>query len=90
MKTLTVLAFVLLVSPVFAKENWESQITMQKINRIQALYDEGVKLHQKGSTNHGCYVVRQAVRESWMLQSDNKMTYNQLKPLYANLCKRDY
>ena len=91
MKLLSTLAIVLLLSnSIFAKEDWKTPFIMEKINRIHALYDAGLEQHQKGSTKQGCYIVRQAVRESWELQSDNKMTYNQMRPLYKQLCNIDY
>jgi hypothetical protein len=63
-------------------------VTMEKINRVQTLYDEGIKLHNKGSIKHGCYLVRQAVREAWMIQGDDKFTFNQIEPLYKELCEK--
>jgi len=62
--------------------------TMEKINRVQQLYDLGIQKYDDGHTKHGCYLIRQAEREAWMIQGDNKLTYNQIAPIYKELCKR--
>lgn len=57
-----------------------------KRERVQTLYDYGLKYYDKGSKYQGCYLLRQAVKEARHL-TDNLETYNQIYPIYEATCK---
>lgn len=57
-----------------------------KMERVQTLYDYGLKYYDKGSKYQGCYLLRQAVREARFL-NDNMETYNTIYPVYEKTCK---
>ena len=63
----------------------DSQQIMERFNRVQLLYDAGVQQYDKGSKFQGCYIIRQAIRESrWI--GDDYQTYNQLIDLGKERC----
>jgi len=65
----------------------ENGFEKEKRARVQTLYDYGlIYYHEKGSKYQGCYLLRQAVRESRFL-NDNMETYNTIYLVYEKTCK---
>lgn len=63
----------------------DTQQIMERFNRVQLLYSSGVQQYDKGSKFQGCYIIRQAIRESrWI--GDDYQTYNQLINLGKERC----
>ena len=65
-----------------------SSTTMQKINEVQMIYDQAIKQYEQGSQKQGCYIMHQAVKQAWLIQGDDKFTYNQVNTVYQELCKQ--
>lgn len=68
-------------------EEKNTQLIMERFNRVQILYDEGLKLHETGSKYQGCYYLRLAVRESRHIGDDGQ-TLRQIEPVYEKTCKQ--
>lgn len=64
-----------------------SSTTMEEINVVQMMYDQGIEKYEQGSHKQGCYMIHQAVKQAWLIQDDDKFTYNQIKELYQKLCR---
>ena len=70
-------------------EEKDTQLIMERFNRVQILYDEGLRLYDEGSKYQGCYYLRMAVRESrWI--GDEGQTLRQVEPVYEKTCKGEY
>jgi hypothetical protein len=65
-----------------------SPTTMEEINVVQMMYDQGIEKYEQGGHKQGCYMIHQAVKQAWLIQGDDKFTYKQLDTLYQELCKR--
>ena len=65
-----------------------SNVTMEKINEVQMIYDQGIEKYEQGSHKQGCYMIHQAVKQAWLIQGDDKFTYNQVNTVYQELCKQ--
>ena len=61
-------------------------LQQEKMERVQTLYDYGLKYHERGSKYQGCYLLRQAVKEARFL-GDNMETHNTIYPVYEATCK---
>lgn len=80
------LTVLFMIHDVNAKEK-DMQLIMERFNRVQILYDEGLKLYETGSKYQGCYYLRLAVRESrWI--GDDGQTLRQIEPVYEKTCKQ--
>ena len=65
-----------------------SSTTMEEINVVQMMYDQGLEKYEQGGHKQGCYMIHQAEKQAWLIQGDDKFTYKQLDTLYQELCKR--
>ena len=65
-----------------------SSTTMEEINVVQMIYDQGIEKYEQGSHKQGCYMIHQAVKQAWLIQGDDKFTYNQVNTVYQELCKQ--
>lgn len=81
------LLFALILFTDVRAEEKNMQLIMEKFIRVQALYDEGLKLHETGNKYQGCYYLRLAVRESrWI--GDDGQTLRQIEPVYEKICNK--
>ena len=65
-----------------------SSTAMEEINVVQMIYDQSIKQYERGSQKQGCYIMHQAVKQAWLIQGDDKFTYNQVNTVYQELCKQ--
>jgi len=69
-------------------EEKNTQLIMERFNRVQILYDAGLEEYANGNKFEGCSLLRRAVKESkWI--GDDGQTLRQVQPVFEATCKGD-